>query len=398
MTWLAILGIGEDGVEALSPAARAWLARAELIVGGARHLALVGSPACGLAWPSPIEEAFPTILAQRPRPTVVLASGDPFCFGIGTLLAPLVPAAEMVCLPTPSAFSLACARLGWALQNVATISFCGRPIEAVFPLLQPGRRVLCLSAGPDTPAALAGLLRARGFGPSPMHVLQALGGKRECITHSTVAEFSASSIDALNLVALEVVATPDAWVIPLAPGLPDDFFKHDGQITKREIRALTLSALAPRAGEHLWDIGCGSGAIGIEWMLRDPANTTDAIERDPVRAPRARRNASALGVPGLHVHEGTAPAALAGLPRPDAVFIGGGANEAVIEAAWSALPPGGRLVINAVTLETTRLLFDLPARLGGSLTRLAVERLEDLGRVHGFRPAMAVTQFAAVHP
>ncbi len=396
MTWLAILGIGEDGVEGLSAAARTWLARADLVVGGARHLALAGSPVRSLAWPSPIESAFPAILANRPRPTVVLASGDPFCFGVGTLLASLLAPTDMICLPSPSAFTLACARLCWGLHTVATISFCGRPLEAVLPLLQPGRRVLCLSADERTPAALMRLLQARGFGPSRIYVMQALGGPRERILSTSVEEFADPDIDRLNLVALELAATDNAFVIPLTPGLPDEFFRHDGQLTKREIRALTLSALAPRAGELLWDIGCGSGAVGIEWMLRHPANLAEAVERDPVRAARARRNATTLGVPGLRVIEGEAPAALAELPRPDAVFVGGGASEAVIEAAWSALPPGGRLVINAVTMETTRLLFDLPARLGGSLTRLAVERLEDLGRVHGFRPAMAVTQFAAI--
>ncbi len=398
MTWLSILGIGEDGIDGMSPAARDRLQAATLVVGGKRHLALARRPARSLAWPSPMEAAFPTILAARGQPTVVLASGDPFCFGIGSKLAALVTPDEMICLPAPSAFSLACARLGWALQAVATISFCGRPLAAILPLLQPNRQVLALSADAETPAALAALLHANGFGPSRMLILQALGGPDERIVTTIATGFDAADVNRLNLVAIEVIAAPGARIIPLSPGLPETLFEHDGQITKREIRALTLAALAPRAGEHLWDIGCGSGSVAIEWMLRHNANSADAIERDPVRAARARRNADTLGVPGLRVHQASAPAGLAGLKQPDAVFIGGGATQALVDLAWSALPPGGRLVINAVTLETARLLYDLPARLGGALTRIAVERLEPVGTMHGFRPAMAVTQFAATRP
>ena len=279
MTWLAILGIGEDGVQGLTPAARALIESAVLVVGGARHLALAGALIRGetMAWPSPLADAFPAILARRGQPVAVLASGDPYCFGVGATLRNVVPMEETLCIPAPSAFSLACARLGWAAQEVATISFCGRPMEAVLPLLQPGARILALSADADTPALLAGMLRARGFGPSVLHILQALGGPRERIDVTTAEAGPPAGVDPLNLVAVEVRAAPGARVIPLSRGLPDAFFENDGQLTKSEVRAATLSALAPRAGELLWDIGAGSGSVGIEWSLCHPANRAIGI-------------------------------------------------------------------------------------------------------------------------
>jgi precorrin-6Y C5,15-methyltransferase (decarboxylating) len=399
--WLAILGIGEDGVEGLSAAARALVSGAELVVGGARHLALADGLIRGerLPWPTPLAQAFPAICARRGSPVAVLASGDPFCYGVGNKLLRHVPAEETLCLPAPSAFSLACARLGWPLQDTATISFCGRPIEPLAPLLQPGARILALSADATTPAALAAFLRSRGFGPSVLHLLEALGGPREQIRTGPADGFDLGAVDALNLVAIEVAAAPGAQVLPLSAGLADEVFEHDGQITKREIRAVTLSTLAPRRGESLWDIGCGSGSIAIEWMLRHPANRAIAIDENPERAARAARNAASLGVPGLEIVTGRAPAALADLPRPDAIFIGGGAqDDGVLDAAWAALKPGGRIVANSVTVETDALLIAARARLGGALTRLSVERLHRIGSMHGFRPAMTVTQWAAAKP
>jgi precorrin-6Y C5,15-methyltransferase (decarboxylating) len=397
--WLTILGIGEDGVDGLSPAARGLLRGAEVVYGGRRHLALAGPLMAGepRPWPSPMEAAYPALAARRPRPTAVLASGDPFCFGVGSVLAGLVPPAEMLCIPAPSAFALACGRLGWAAQDCATISFCGRPLEPVRALLQPGARVLALSADAGTPAALAALLVRLGFGPTRMHVLEALGGPRERVATATAEDFALAPA-ALNLVALEVAAGPQARVLPLSAGLPEDFFEHDGQITKSEVRAVTLAALAPRRGELLWDIGCGSGSVAIEWMLRHPANRAIGLEPVPARATRAARNALALGVPALRVEAGRAPEGLAGLPAPDAVFIGGGCDAAVLHAAWTALKPGGRLVANAVTLETEALLLASHARLGARLTRIGVERLDRIGSRHGFRPAMTVTQLLAVKP
>ena len=396
--WLTIVGIGEDGPHS---AARAVIAAATLVVGGERHLALADRLIRGvrLTWPSPIEDAIPAILAQRPAPTVVLASGDPYCYGIGTTLARHVPVAETVCLPAPSAFTLACARLGWAMQDCAVVSFCGRPVEALAPLLQPDARVLALSADATTPGTVAAYLAARGFGGSVLHVLEAMGGADERTRSIAASEFRLNDVHPLNMLAIEVVAGAGAQVIPLAAGLPDDAFGHDGQITKREVRAVTLSALAPRRGELLWDIGAGSGSIGIEWMLRHPANRAIGVEEHAGRAEQAARNAASMGVPALRLVHGPAPAALAGLPQPQAVFIGGGVHEpGVLDAAWAALPPDGRLVANAVTIESEAALLAAHTRLSGTLTRLSVERLDRIGRMHGYRPAMTVTQFVAVKP
>ena len=392
--WLAILGIGEDGVDGLSDEARRLLGGAGLVVGGARHLALARGLIVGemRAWSSPLSDTLEILLARRPEPTVVLASGDPFWFGVGSTLLRLMPASEMICLPGRSCFSLACAALGWSLETVATHSLCGRPLAALLPALQPGARLLLLCADATTPGAVAAMLRARGFGGSTLHVMQALGGPRARIVSRTAGQALPETIDPLNLLAIELVAGPGAAVIPLACGLDDALFAHDGQLTRREIRALTLSALAPRQGERLWDIGCGSGSVAIEWLLRHPANRAVAIERDPVRAARAAGNAEALGVPGLSVCCGAAPAALAGLPPPDAVFIGGGVTSpGVLQAALSA---GGRLVANAVTTEAEAVLLAAQAAHGGSLTRIGIDRLDSIGTLHALRPAMRITQWS----
>ena len=390
--WLAIVGIGEDGH--LPPPARAAVASAELVVGGRRHLALAADAIRGeaLAWPSPMDYA--AILARRGRPVCVLASGDPFCFGVGATLAGLVPASEMVCHPAPSAFALARARLGWAMADVAELSVCGRPVAAIVPHLQPGVRLLVLSAGAETPASLAALLCARSLGASKITVLEALGGPAERIRTATADGFALPVIHPLNTVAIEVFGPARHH---LATGLPDDLFEHDGQLTRREIRALTLSSLAPRRGELLWDVGGGAGSVGIEWMLRHPANSAVAIEPNADRVARIARNAAALGVPGLHVVHGSAPDALAGLPPPGAVFLGGGAHRpGVIDTAWAALPPDGRIVANAVTTETEMVLLAAQARLGGTLLRISLARLDAVGPMHAFRPAMTVTQWTAV--
>ena len=394
--WLAILGIGEDG--ALSPGAQTLLSGAALVVGGARHLALAFPHIRGerLAWSSPMDASIAAILARRPAPVAVLASGDPYWFGAGTTLARHVPLVETRCVPAPAAFTLACAALGWALQDCETLSFCGRPLAALLPALQPGARILALSSDSGTPAAVAALMDARGFGLSRLHVLEALGGPHHKVRTATAAGFALEEVHPLNMLGIEAVAAPDARIIPLAPGLPEAMFEHDGQITKKEVRAVTLSALAPRRGERLWDIGCGSGSVGIEWCLRHPANRAVSVDGDTERAERAGRNAASLGV-ALEVVTGPAPAALAGLPQPDAVFIGGGAADpGVIAAAWDALPRDGRLVANAVTIETEAALLDARLRWGGTLTRLSVERLDRIGTMHGYRPAMTVTQWLAV--
>ena len=395
--WLAILGIGEDGVEGLSSAARALISGAVLVVGGARHMALAAPLIKGgqLRWPSPLTDAFPMILERRGRTVVVLASGDPYCFGVGTALRAVVPLEETLCVPAPSAFSLACARLGWAMQDVATLSFCGRPLPAILPLLQPGARILALSENGRTPGLLADLLRRNGFGPSLLHVLEALGGLCERMRSASANGGVWDDVGPLNLVGVEVAAEPGARVLPLARGLPEALFEHDGQITKAEVRAVTLASLAPRAGEFLWDVGCGSGSVAIEWSLCHPANRAIGIEARADRAARAGRNALALGVPHLRLVTGEAPAALADLPPPDAVFVGGGATrEGTLETCWSALRSGGRMVANAVTIETEACLFAAYETYGGTLLRLSIDRLDAIGSMHGFRPAMTVTQWA----
>jgi precorrin-6Y C5,15-methyltransferase (decarboxylating) len=398
--WLAIVGIGEDGPEGLSPTARALIANAKLVVGGKRHLTLADGLPRGecKSWPSPIAESIPAILAHRGEPVAILASGDPYCFGVGSMLSAHVPAEETICVPAPSSLSLACARLGWALDDMAAVSLCGRPIETLAPSLQPKRRVLALSADATTPAAVARYLSARGFERSILHVLEALGGPRERIRSTSAERFGFNDVEALNLLAIDVEASVNAKIVPLASGLPDDMFEHDGQITKREIRAVTLSSLAPRAGEVLWDIGCGSGSVAIEWLLRHQANRAIGVERDPARAARAARNAAELGVPRLEVVTAEARVALDKLPAPDAIFIGGGGEPALIDKAYAMLNASGRIVVNAITLDTEKAVLAAQARLGGTLTRLSVERLDAVGGKRAFRPAMTVTQWSAVKP
>ncbi|WP_284255854.1 precorrin-6y C5,15-methyltransferase (decarboxylating) subunit CbiE [Acidocella aquatica] len=401
LRWLTILGIGEEGVAGLSPAARLLLGQASLVVGGTRHLALAESLIRGerMVWPSPMAGGVAAILARRPLAVVVLASGDPFCDGVGSMLTAAVPVDELLSIPVSSAFSLALSRLGWPMRRTASISFCGRPLAPLAPLLQPGRNIIALSADASTPATVARFLCERGFGASRLHVMEALGGPRERIRQAMAEGFELADCDPLNVLAIEVVARAGAQVIPLSTGLPDEMFEHDGQITKREIRAVTLSALAPCAGEMLWDVGCGAGSVAVEWMLRHPENIAYGVESNPVRAARIARNALTFGVPGLRVVQGRAPGALAGLPVPDAVFLGGGAHlPGVIEAAWQALRPGGRIVANGVVIETEAALFAAREKFGGMLTRLSVERLDNIGSLHGFRPGMTVTQWAAVKP
>jgi len=400
-TWLSVIGIGEDGVTGLGDSAKRLIADAEFVFGGKRHLALAASLIKGeaRAWPSPFDTAMRDVAALRGKKVCVLASGDPFLHGVGVTLARHVPVDEMIVIPAPSSFSLAASRLGWALQDVETVSLHGHAIDLIRPLLQPGRRALALTSDGDGPAAVAALLAGLGFGSSRLTVLEALGGPDERIRTTTASGFALEKINPLNVLALELESDREARILPQMAGRADDLFEHDGQITKREIRAMTLSALAPRRGELLWDIGAGSGSISIEWMLADPAMRAVAVEENAERAARIRRNATAFGVPGLTVVEGAAPAALSGLPAPDAIFIGGGGTDGgVMDAAISALPDGGRLVANAVTLEMEGLLLAKHAELGGELVRIAISRETAIGSMSGWRPAMPVTQWSWVKP
>jgi len=397
--WLSIVGIGEDGIEGLTPIARSLVQAAEMVFGGQRHLVLAAPLIRGVArpWRSPFERAVEEVLAQRGRQVCVLASGDPFVYGVGSVLLRHVDPRETVTVPALSTFSLAAARLGWALPETTQLSLHGRALDLVRPHLQPGAPVLALTSDGEGPAALARLLADTGFGTSRMTVLEALGGPRERLRATTAAGFDLGDVGPLNIVAIEVEASPGARVLARTSGLSDELFEHDGQITKREIRAMTLAALSPRRGELLWDVGAGAGSVAIEWMLADPSMRAMAIEARSDRAARIRRNAAAFGVPGLNVIEGVAPAAFAGLAQPDALFIGGGAAGA-LDAAVAALRPGGRLVVNAVTVETEALLMACRATLGGELTRVAIARAEPLGGMQAWRPALPVTQWVWEKP
>jgi len=399
--WLAIIGIGEDGVAGLGNEAKHLIANAEVVFGGKRHLALADDLIRGEArpWPSPFDSAMAEVRALRGRAVCVLASGDPFLHGVGVTLTRHIPIAETTVVPAPSSFSLAASRLGWALQDIATVSLHGKPIDVIRPLLHPGRRIMALTSDGHGPGAVAELLHGSGFGGSQLVVLEALGGARERITRQHADAFTMTDVDPLNVVAIEVAASDRARVLSLAPGREDALFEHDGQITKKAIRAVTLSALAPRHGELLWDIGAGSGSISIEWMLANPSLRAIAIESDPERAARIGRNAIAFGVPSLAVVTGAAPATLAGLPKPDAVFVGGGgSDDGVITAAMDALESGGRLVANAVTLEMESVLLALHAQHGGELTRLTISRAAPIGTMKGWKPAMPITQWSWVKP
>jgi len=398
--WLSIVGLGEEGIEGLAPAARHLIDKAELLVGGERHLALVpNGGAERLTWQSPLKLTVDQILRRRGRPVVVLATGDPMWFGIGVTLARQVASDELWIIPGASAFALACARLGWPLAEVECLTLHGRSLALLNAVVAPGTRLLLLSADGATPAAVAKALAARGYGPSRLTVLEHMGGEKEDRITGTAAEWSIERTRDLNTIAVECVAGADAIVRARVPGLPDDAFRHDGQLTKREVRAATMAALAPTPGQLLWDVGAGCGSVAIEWLRSHRTLAAAAVEHDAARCAMVLENATALGVPQLQIVEGEAPAALADLPPPDAVFIGGGLTvPGLVERCWTALRPRGRLVANAVTLEGEARLLELWSELGGDLVRIAVSRAEPVGPYTGWRPLMPVTQFAATKP
>ena len=398
--WLGLVGVGEDGLDGLTPAARRLIAQAAFVVGGKRHLALAGPlSAETMIWPSPIENSLNAIAGHRGRSVCVLASGDPFFFGIGAMLMRRFTADEMIAIPAPSAFALAASRLGWSQQDCALLTLHGRPLEAIIPHLHHGAQILALSWDDATPAKLAALLTARGMGRSKLTICEAMGGLGERLRTTEAQAFALDNVAALNTIALEVAANRGARVLPRAAGLPDDWFEHDGQITKREIRAMTLSQLAPGRGQLLWDVGSGSGSVAIEWMLADPTNSAVAIEARHDRAKRIARNALSFGVPGLSIVAGEAPQVFAGLSKPDAIFIGGGARvPGTIEGAYDALAAGGRLIVNAVTLETQAASVGWRARWGGELAQIAIAHAEPVGRYSGWRAAMPIVQWRFVKP
>ncbi|WP_198407428.1 precorrin-6y C5,15-methyltransferase (decarboxylating) subunit CbiE [Nocardia terpenica] len=396
---IAVVGIGADGWEGLGAAGRAAVAEAEVVFGSARQLALVPEGVGGQrrAWPSPLLPALPELLAAHEGSRVcVLASGDPMFYGIGVTLAKLVGAAALRVLPQPSSASLACARLGWALAETPVVSAVGRPVQTILPELADGRRVLVLSADQRTPARVAELLVHNGFAASTMTVLEQLGGPSERIVTATAATWTEPPGDPLNIVAVDCVADPDAPRLTRLPGLPDEMYGGDGQLTKAEIRALALAALAPAPGELLWDVGGGSGTIAIEWCRTHPSCRAVGFERSEPRRHQIAANATALGVPGIEVR-GEVLAALrdGDLPGPDAVFLGGGLTQpGVFETCWARLRSDGRLVADAVTAESEALLVRWAATHGGRLRKFQIYRAEPLGTFTAWRPHLPVTQWS----
>lgn len=398
--WLSIVGLGEDGLDGISAVGRSLIQQADLIVGGERHVAML--PPTDLrerwVWSSPIQRSIDQILGQRGRSVCVLASGDPMCYGIGTTLIRQIPIAEMTIVPAPSAFSLACARLGWPITTVETISLCGRDLALLRAVLYPGAKILVLSADRHTPLQVAELLAEMGWGESEMTVLERMGGIQERWINGMASKWQVTDLADLNLVAITCHPTAGASTqLSRLAGLPDAAYQHDGQLTKREVRAVTLAALAPLPGQLLWDVGAGCGSISIEWLRSDRRCQAIAIESQPSRLPYIADNAQALGVPNLQIIAGEAPAVLFNLPQPDAIFIGGGLTAiGLIETCWQALPVGGRLVANAVTVAGEQQLFQWQQQLGGNLSRIAIQRAEPIGQYLGWKSMAPVTQWIVV--
>ena len=397
--WLTVVGIGEDGFKGLGRNARHALLRATRIIGGQRQLDLL--PQCiggeRQLWPSPF--SLEPVLSRRGEPVCVLASGDPMFYGVGASLARQVAAEELTILPAPSSVSLAAARLGWPLQEVVTLSVVARPLAAINAHLASGVRLLVLSNDGSSPALIAALLTERGFGPSRIRVFEHLGGPAERRIDGHAQAWEHGAVADLNLVAIDCLADAHAPRLSRLAGLPDSAFQHDGQLTKRDVRAMTLARLAPMPGELLWDVGAGSGSIGIEWMRTHPSCRALAIEADTGRQGLIEHNRDTLGVPGLQLVRGKAPAALLGLEAPHAIFIGGGVTrDGVLDTCWQHLRPGGRLVANAVTLQSEMTLMNWRAAHGGELTRIHVAQAQPLGEFDTWRQALPITLLEVIKP
>ncbi|AFZ34643.1 precorrin-6Y C5,15-methyltransferase (decarboxylating) [Stanieria cyanosphaera PCC 7437] len=397
--WLSIIGIGEDGLAGLNNVARSLLDSAEVIVGGDRHLAMLPDTDHRekLVWTSPIKHSIAEIIQRRGQSVCVLASGDPMCYGIGVTLIRYIPIDEMSIIPAPSTFSLMCARLGWSLTEVELLSLCGRDPTLLHAFVYPHARLLILSADKQTPATVAEILVTQGYSQSEITVLEHLGGEKERIIPGVAATWDAKDVADLNAIACYCI--PDSHTIPLSrvPGLPDLVYHHDGQLTKKEIRAITLAVLAPLPGQLLWDVGAGCGSIGIEWMRSERSCRAVAIEQNRTRIQYIADNAAALGVPNLQIVAGKAPTILKDLPQPDTIFIGGGLTTPnLLETCWNILPAKGRLVANAVTVESEQKLLQWQGELGGELTRIAISRAEPVGKFFGWKAIAPVTQWVVV--
>lgn len=391
--WLTIIGLGEDGPEGLSSASRRALESAEVVMGPARHLGLLtGGAFERVEWPVPFAEGIAQLMAMRGRKVVVLASGDPFWFGAGTVLTRALDPGEWQAFPGISSVSLAAAQLGWGLEHTKTFGLHAAPVTRLRPHLAPGKRIICTLRDGAAVGELASYVTAQGFGDSRLIVLEALGGPRARVRETMAADYDLDDVQHPVLAALEVAG--DGGTMGMASGRADEWFDNDGQITKRPVRALALSALAPRPGERLWDIGTGSGSIAIEWLLSDPSLEAIGFEADPERATRARANAARLGVDRLSVVDARMPAGFQGQPLPDAVFIGGGLSQDMLQELWSHLPAGTRLVAHAVTLESEALLAQWNAEKGGTLLRIELAEAKPLGRKRGWKSAYPVVQWS----
>ncbi len=393
--WLHIIGIGEDGLDGLTPATRAVIEAADVIVGGKRHHEMLDTKAERLAWPSPFDALIGELEKRRGKVVVVLASGDPLWFSVGAKIGRHLNPAEITYHPQIGAFQLAAARMGWSMADLETLTVHGRPVEQMIAFIQPDARLLILTTGAETPEQIARFLTERGFGQSRLTVLAHMGGEKE-ERFDGLAESWSHEVPAFNTLAVECIAAPDAALLPRVPGLADKLFQSDGTMTKQEVRAITLAKLMPMRGALLWDIGTGCGSVAVEWMRGARYARAIGIEPKPERRALAAANALALGVPRLELVDGTVPAALHGLDAPDAVFIGGGLSEEVFDAAWAALRPLGRLVANAVTIESEMCLAALHAKHGGQLVKLSVERAEALGLLSGWKPLRPVTQWSLI--
>ena len=394
--WLHIVGIGEDGLDGLTAKARACIASADYIVGGKRHHALVGDcSATRINWPSPFDALETKLRELRGKRVVILATGDPLWFSVGNRLAACFDASELAFYPHVSAFQLAAAGLGWALQNISCLSVHGRPIEQIKPQLQQGRKLLLLTSNGQAVADIAALLTKAGFGPSKLVALSHMVGPEQA-RFDGLAESWVHEVPDLNTLAVECIAAPDAQVFSVGYGLPDDAFAHDGTMTKQDVRAVTLAKLAPMSNALLWDVGCGCGSVAVEWMRAAQGARAIGIEAREDRRAMATANALNLGGFNLPLVAGMAPDALKDLEAPDAVFVGGGLSAEVFELCLAALKPMGRLVCNAVTLSSEQVLLEKYAVHGGSLSKLQFAQAVPLGGQMGWKPAMPVTQYSLV--
>lgn len=397
--WLTVIGISEDGYDGLSKAARLELLSARLVVGSPRHLEMLPATLEVQRQPWPRPFSIDPVLAKRGTPVCVLASGDPMFHGVGATLSRQVPAEEMRVIPAPSSCSLAAARLGWPLRELTCLSVVARPVAALNQHLHAGMRLLVLSNDEHSPAVIAAQLHERGFGASRFVVFEHLGGPLERQIEATAESWNHEPVARLNLVAIECQASAGTQRLSPISGLPDSAFRHDGQLTKRDIRAITLARLAPLPGELLWDVGAGCGSIGIEWMRSHPACRAIAIEADAGRQAFIEYNRDALGVPGLLLVRANAPQALEGLATPDAIFIGGGVTRpGMLDQCWASLRPGGRLVANAVTVQSEAALMGFYASHGGELSRFQVAHAQPLGNFDTWRQALPITLLEVVKP